>query len=50
MSGCLGQFHDAWQTAVQNFFTEVIEFQHYVVAIGTATVAGDDFFNHRASK
>ena len=42
----LGQLHDAWQTAVQHFFTEVIELQHYVVAIGTTTVTGDDLFNH----
>ena len=43
------QFADTWQTAVQHFFTEVIELQHYVVAIRTATVARDDFLNHRAS-
>ena len=43
------QFADTWQTAVQNFFTKVIELQHYVVAIRTATVARDDFLNHRAS-
>ena len=45
----LRQFADAWQTAVQHFLAQVVEFEHYVVAIRTATVAGDDFFNHRAS-
>ncbi len=43
----LGQFADAWQTAVQHFFAQVIELQHYVVAVRTTAVAGDDFFNHR---
>ncbi|MNB66243.1 hypothetical protein D3C75_127140 [compost metagenome] len=45
----LRQFADAWQTAVQHFLAQVVEFEHHVVAIRTATVAGDDFFNHRAS-
>ncbi|MNM88550.1 hypothetical protein D3C81_1007710 [compost metagenome] len=41
------QFADAWQTAVQHFLAQVVEFEHYVVAIRAATVAGDDFFHHR---
>ena len=43
----LRQFADAWQTAVQHFLAQVVEFEHYVVAVRTATVAGDDLFNHR---
>ncbi len=43
----LRQFADAWQTAVQYFLAQVVEFEHYVVAIRTATVAGDDFLDHR---
>ncbi|MNZ52237.1 hypothetical protein D3C78_700780 [compost metagenome] len=43
----LRQFADAWQTAVQHFFAQVVELEHHVVAVRTATVAGDDLFNHR---
>ncbi len=32
---------------MQHFFAQVIELEHYVVAIRTATVAGDDLFDHR---
>ena len=48
MSECLGQFADTWQTAVQHFFAQVIELEHYVIAIWTTTVTGDDLFNHGA--
>src|SRR3546814_13263507 len=43
----LRQFANAWQTAVQHFLAQVVELEHHVVAIRTATVAGDDFFHHR---
>ncbi|RMR08229.1 hypothetical protein ALP93_05454 [Pseudomonas syringae pv. helianthi] len=42
----LGQLHDAWQTTVQHFFTQVIELEHHMVAIRTTAVAGNDFLDH----
>ncbi|KPW45901.1 hypothetical protein ALO88_05615 [Pseudomonas syringae pv. antirrhini] len=42
----LGQLHDAWQAAVQHFFTQVIELEHYMVAIRTTAVTGNDFLDH----
>ncbi|RMR95123.1 hypothetical protein ALP76_05479 [Pseudomonas savastanoi pv. glycinea] len=44
----LGQLHNAWQTAVQHFFAQVIELEHYMVAIRTAAVTGNDFLDHGA--
>ncbi len=42
----LGQLHDAWQTAVQHFFTKVVELEHHMIAIGTTAVTGNDFLDH----
>jgi len=42
----LGQFANAWQAAVQHFFTKVIKLEQYVVLVRAATVAGEYFFNH----
>ncbi len=43
----LRQLADTRQTAVQHFFTQVIQLQHHMVAIRTTTVARQDFLDHR---
>merc|ERR1712000_113864 len=44
----MGQLQNTWQLGVQGFFTQVVQFQEYVISIVATATAFQNFQNHRA--